>query len=379
MPNEMRILQVNSATGWSGGQAQVFFLAKGLMERGHKVWIACPENSVLKKRAQDAGILVEPVPMASEADIPSIKDLYKIMKRHGIQVVNAHKPLPFTLSSPAAFFAKVPVMVFSRRVSFELGRNPISRLKWKIFKLDGIIAVSQKIKQELLRFGYPEGMIEVIYSATDTELFKPGVKGARIRKELNIPKGAILVTKVANHFEWKGHMVFIDAAKKICDERENIYFLVVGNQTDFTPYMTRKVGAIGLQNRFFIWGYREDIPEIIAASDVTVNASITGEGLAGVLRESLAMKVPVVSTCVGGNPEVVLNEKTGLLVKPNDSELLKSAILRLLDEREFAKGLAEEGYKMVAEKFSIDAMVEKTERFYERLLSSRQRGRMIGK
>lgn len=364
----MRILQVNSSTGWSGGQAQVLFLAKGLKERGHDVWIACPKNSALAKKAEFLGISVEPVRMKSEADIFSVMSLYKMMKKHNIQIVNAHKPLPFTLSSIAASLAKVPVMVFSRRVSFELGRNPISRLKWKIFKLDGIIAVSQKIKDELVRFGYPQEMVELIYSATDTERFNPKVDGSRIRAELNLPKEAKLVTKVANHFEWKGHMVFIEAAKKISDERADIFFLAVGNQTDFTKDMLHKVKELGLQNRFFIWGYREDIPEIIAASDVCVNASIMGEGLAGVLRESLAMKVPVVSTSVGGNPELVIHEKTGLLVNPKSPESLKSSILKLLDDREYAKSLAEEGYKMVTEKFSIDAMVEKTIAFYSKLL-----------
>jgi len=369
MPERMRILQVNSATGWSGGQAQVFFVAKGLFERGHEVRIACPKESELARRAEAAGIPVDPISMRSEADIPSAFRLYRLMRKHGIQVVNAHKPQPFSLASPAAALARVHVMVYSRRVSFPLGRNPISRWKWRTFKLDGIIAVSHRIKDELVEFGYPPEKIEVIYSATDTERFAPHIDGSSIRAELGLPENARLVTKVANHLEWKGYFVFMDAAERICVMRDDVYFLAVGNRTSFTPRMMDRLDRSSMKDRFFAWGYREDVPEIIAASDVTVNASLGGEGLAGVLRESLAMKVPVVSTNVGGNPELVEHEKTGLLVEPGDSEALAEAIMRLLDQPELARALAQAGYEVVSDRFSIDAMVSKTEAFYRRLLS----------
>ncbi len=367
----MRILQVNSARGWSGGQAQVLFLTRGLLERGHEVIVACPAESELAKRSSACGIPVEPVPMRSEADIPSVVRLYRLMRKHRIQIVNAHKPQPFTLASPAASLARVPVVVYSRRVSFPLGRNIISRWKWRSFKLDGIVAVSQRIRDELIEFGYPPDRIEVIYSATDTDRFAPGVDGSGIRAELDLPEGARLITKVANHLEWKGHFVFMDAAERICRLRDDVYFLVVGNETSFTSRMRERLERSDMKGRFFIWGYREDVPEIIAASNITVNASVAGEGLAGVLRESLAMKVPVISTKVGGNPELVEHERTGLLVDSDDAEALADAIVRLLDDAELAASLAQAGHELVSKRFSIDAMVSQTEAFYERLLASR--------
>jgi glycosyltransferase involved in cell wall biosynthesis len=123
----------------------------------------------------------------------------------------------------------------------------------------------------------------------------------------------------------------------------------------------------GLGAAVTIWGYRDDVPEILAASRVSVDASYVGLGITGSLRESLAMETPVVATAVMGNPELVRHGETGLLVPPRDPEALADAILRLLDNTEWARATGRAGRRLVVERFSTRAKVERLEGLYRRL------------
>jgi glycosyltransferase involved in cell wall biosynthesis len=119
--------------------------------------------------------------------------------------------------------------------------------------------------------------------------------------------------------------------------------------------------------------YREDIPEILAASDVTVDASYEGHGLTGALRESLAVGTPVIATDVEGNPELVVHGHTGLLVQPRDVDGIASAIITLATEPEGRRAMGQAGHARVQERFSTTVKVERTEALYRRLLAARAR------
>jgi Glycosyltransferase len=110
---------------------------------------------------------------------------------------------------------------------------------------------------------------------------------------------------------------------------------VVGRIDDESYYrmVLEEVKQLGLEDDFIFLGHRDDIPEIIAASDVSVSASVEGEGLTGALRESLAMKKPVIATAVSGNPELIINGKTGWLVRPGDPKDLARALIEALNDQ----------------------------------------------
>ena len=133
--------------------------------------------------------------------------------------------------------------------------------------------------------------------------------------------------------------------------------------------MTAMVERFGLTGKVVQAGYRTDIPEIISALDISVNAPRAGEGLSGAVRESLAVGRPVVATDVGGNRELVRDGETGLLVPPDDPTALASALARFLDDRGLARRLASEGERFVRENLTVERMVEETERLYRRILA----------
>jgi glycosyltransferase involved in cell wall biosynthesis len=114
-------------------------------------------------------------------------------------------------------------------------------------------------------------------------------------------------------------------------------------------------------------GYRQDVPEIVAASDVIVLPSDRFEGVPQVILQSLAMGRAVVASPIGGIPEVVHHEKTGLLCPAGDSSAFADAIARLLADPDLRQRLGAAGRELVLSRYSSTAMCERTEAFYGRL------------
>ena len=254
-------------------------------------------------------------------------------------------------------------------MSFRPKDNLGSRLKYRNRFVTRIIAVSQAVKDVLVDYGVDAGRVEVIYSGSDPLRYRTGIDGGRVREELGIPPDAPLIGKVANFYHgWKGHDTFLAAAAIVAEERPTLRFLLAGHRTD-SDKMTAMVERFGLTGKVVQAGYRTDIPEIISALDISVNAPRTGEGLSGAVRESLAVGRPVVATDVGGNRELVRDGETGLLVPPDDPTALASALARFLDDRELARRLASEGERFVRENLTVERMVEETERLYRRILA----------
>jgi glycosyltransferase involved in cell wall biosynthesis len=119
-------------------------------------------------------------------------------------------------------------------------------------------------------------------------------------------------------------------------------------------------------------GFTEEVPAALAALDVVVCASLRGEGLTGALREALAMARPVVSSDVAGNRELVLNERTGLLVPPGDPAALAAAIARMLNDTELARNCAARGRQRVLELCTDDRRAVQVEWVYRELLQAPQ-------
>jgi len=363
----LRILQINSGEGWSGGQYQVLLLSKGLQERGHHVVVVGPPRSALAEKSAKEGLIVETVPMRGQWDFSAVLRLRGIMKRHRIQILNTHKPKPHTLALMAAITAQVPVVVATRRVSFPLRRHPFRWLKW-VAGVDKIIAVAKSVEESLIRSGVPSEKVITIYGAIDLKRFHPASPDPALRKELGIDEQTPVVGKVADYRPWKGYGVFLDAAAIILKEDPRVRFLAIGGKSDYFQEMQARARRLSIEKQVTFTGFRDDVERFYPLMNVSVNCATAGEGLPGVLRESLAMEIPVVATEVGGNGEVVMDGRTGRLIPSNDPAALAGAILSLLRDPETARRLGRQGRSLVEERFSIEAMVNQTEAVYQSLV-----------
>jgi glycosyltransferase involved in cell wall biosynthesis len=218
---------------------------------------------------------------------------------------------------------------------------------------------------------FPPEKIISIPTGTDLNRFNPDRVKGNIREELGIDQDTPLVGSISIIRTEKGYPYFLEAAQEILKVKPEARFLIVGYEPKGDT-LAQEVRRQGLDDRVFMPGLREDIPDILARLDVFVLCSLR-EAFGQAIAQALAMERPVVATNVGGIPELIKNNQTGLLVPPADSKALAKAILELLENRKKALKLGKNGRRLIEEKFSQKAMIDKIEVLYQELLYKRGR------
>ena len=177
--------------------------------------------------------------------------------------------------------------------------------------------------------------VRPIGNPVDLARFHPDVGGASVRAELGIAPDVLVVGMVAHLTPWKGHEEFLSVAAKVPGAR----FLVAGGSiyeteghAGYAERLQRRAVDLGLGGRVHFLGNRDDIPEILAASDVLVHCPTAPEPFGRAVAEAMAVGKPVVAARAGGLPEIVEHEVTGLLLPPGDVTACATAVTRLLSD-----------------------------------------------
>jgi len=361
----MRILQIYPKDDYFTGAAiQLRELAQQLAQRGHEVVVVTRPSEHWARLCSGGGLVHYALPMASEVDLASAWRLARILKTHQIDVVHAQKGKGRTLALLAGLLVRIPVLILNRGVSFPLDR--FQRLGYTTRRVTAIVAVCESIKQALVQSGVEAKKIEVIYSGTDTTRFHPGVDGAAVRRELGFTADDFVITQIGVR-SWKGNDDTVEAMTAVAAAAPHARLLIVGARNPDSLYAIAQQRRV--EGHVRIIGYREDIPEILAASDCCVDASYAGLGLTGTLREALAVGTPVVATDLEGNPELVVHGVTGLLVPPRRPDALARALLEIIGDRERARAMTMTGQARIESTFSTTAKALRTEALYARLLA----------
>jgi glycosyltransferase involved in cell wall biosynthesis len=338
----------------SGGSMQLALLVRCLIDAGAKVDVLFkkPQSGKIPNRAllSDLGVKIDefrPNRWYSPAQLANMRARLK----HGqYDIVHTHKGGDLSLVLLAGAGIEIPVLVNTRGVNFVLGAN---RFKYNSKKLDAVIAVSEQSKRVMVDCKVKPEKIHVIYGGVDTERFKPGGDRSRIRGEFGIAPDAMVFIVIANLLQQKGHLDYLEAAAALEKSHPGCRHLFAGSGKG--EQIRRKAKELGLADRVIFAGFRTDVPELLAASDVSVFPGFAGEGVSGVLRESLACEVPVITTDVGGNAELIEHQRYGLVVPMRNPAALSSAMQRLVDDPALSSQLAQDGRKFVLKNHSAES------------------------
>lgn len=373
----LRVVHIDTERTWRGGEAQLLHLAKGLSQRGHRQWIVGQPGSPLLERAGEEGLETVALKMSSEFSLTAIWRLARLFEEHRIQVIHMHTSHSVMLAGLAARWAGVPVRVMSRRVDFTrfhpsatTSGNPFRRFKYR-WNTDRIIAISKGVHNALVQDGIDPARVVVIYDACPLDLFDPTLPSEPFRREGGLGPDMPVIGNVAHFADHKGHRYLVEAAQQVIQREPRARFVLVGDG-DLRAVIEEQVKALGLDASVIFTGFRADIPQVLAAFDLFVLSSHM-EGMGSVLLEAMAMGRPIVATRVGGIPELIEDGVEGLLVPPRDPKALAGAILSLLadPDKRLRMGLA--GRRKVAQGFSVEQMVAKTEKVYLELFKAKQR------
>jgi glycosyltransferase involved in cell wall biosynthesis len=230
------------------------------------------------------------------------------------------------------------------------------------------------VKDWLVDQGYDEKRIAVIPNGIDLGRFSSPPPRDEALAGLDIPPDSPVVAVVSRLSRLKGLEQFLEAAAIVAARHPAVRFLVVGetnpSELEYLTELGARASRLGVNHRVRFTGLRADVPALLAHASVSVMPSLN-EALSNVLLESMAAGAPTVATRVGGTPEALDDEVTGLLVPPGDPRALAGAIGRLLDDPSLAARLGRAARQAVHERFSLDRMVRATEQLYLDLLAER--------
>jgi L-malate glycosyltransferase len=294
--------------------------------------------------------------------------LARHLKGHRIAIAHAFDFYTNLTLIPAARWAQVPVVIGSQRqlgdlLTWKQERAQAAVLRW----CDAVVCNSCAAARRLAELGLKESRLIVIENGLPPESFAETAPALpREGNELRVGMIARMNTPAKNH------RLFLGMAARLRARFPAALQFVLAGDGPLRPELERQAEALGLGGHILFLGDRRDVPAVLAALDVSVLPS-SSESLSNVILESMAAGVAVVASRVGGNCEL-LTEDRGVLVAPNDEEALAAAVERLLSDSGARANMGRNGRAFVRANFTIDRMRRRHEELYQELME-KKRGR----
>jgi glycosyltransferase involved in cell wall biosynthesis len=267
---------------------------------------------------------VEPVALMRPWYPPAVLAVWRRSRR--ATIVHAHDSQATALAAVARNLSPGLAVVCHRRVAFP-PRSVLAR-RWKYRRIDSWIAVSAEIASKLRHAGGFN--IRVVPSAIDIGSIPQhqGRRSAvRLRSELGIGPSSEVVGLVGALDPQKGHATLVAAAPRILQAMPETIFLCVG-EGRLSGRLRRHIRRAGLDGAFRLTGFRRDVLALMGLCTVVIAPSLHGEGSSAVLKEAMALGVPVIASGLPGNLEVL--DGAGIAIPPNNSESLADAVIGLV-------------------------------------------------
>ena len=233
---------------------------------------------------------------------------------------------------------------------------------------DRIITVSKETMKYVLSLGADKTKTSVIHNGVDINRFHPMNK-EESRKQLELPTDRKIILSVRRLVYKNGLGTLIESVPPVAQKHPDILFVVAGKGPS-RKLIENRIKELKTQNNIKLAGFVPDnqLSTIYAAADQFVLPSASGEGLPLVLLEAMSTGLPVIATAVGGTPEIVTQNKNGVLIPPKNPTAMADAILTLLENKNLALSIGEAARKTIEQKFSWEENVRQLEKIYKELL-----------
>lgn len=384
-PNIMRVMDLRGCYKGGGGpdktvlnsaaqhDSERLYLIVTYIKQPHDHEFQIPE---MARKAGVKHLMV--VPDRSFIDWKCIRELKRIASEHRLDVVHAHDDktmlyawlLRFVVPHIKIMYTCHSHSVYSRDQfsSLKLFLSFKLRQKIQIFLmqryLKPILTVSDDTKKRLVTNGLADREVEVLHNGIDLKFWQRSLARPVLREELEMAPGCFLVGTVARITYDKDLPTLYRVAQEVIKRNLKVRFVIVGDgYGDELAQAKKEVARLGLEQVVSFTGHRTDLRDLYVSFDLFLMTSLT-EGLPNALLEAMAMGVPVVSTSVGGIPEVLEDGNGGFLSHVGDAAGLAGHVLRLFDDPELLRRFGIACRKRIEEKFSFEHRVRKMEEYY---------------
>ena len=347
-----------------GSERQFTVLARNISESAFQIHLGCVSRR--GPLADQVGDVPEFPLGGSLYGWQSLRTRIKLsryLRRHHVQVAHGFDFYANLTLIPAARFARVPVIIGSHRQLGDLLTPAKVRAQTAAFRwCDAVVCNSQAATDRLAAAGVPREKLVIIGNALPTAALEPA-PAALPRRPGTLRVG--MVARMNAHY--KNHAGFLRIAAQIHQRMPDVEFLLAGDGP-LRPELEQQATALGLADRAIFLGDRRDIPAVLASMDVAVLTS-DSESLSNAIIEAMAARLPVIAYKVGGNAELV-NDERGGLVRQNENDFA-NAICRLLSAPHLRRQQGDNGRRFVEETFNLDRIRRQYQDLYRALLEEK--------
>lgn len=352
-------------------------LMRAQQREGFEVHLACAEGPDLAP-VQAEGIQTHPIDFRRSFDViahrRSYAQLTKLLREDDFTVVHAHTPVAAMLTRPAARRAGVPVVLYTAHgFYFHEGMRPWTR--WAHIQIerfcqrfaDFLFTQSEEDWATALRTGIaPPKRALAIGNGVEVARFAPQQwdppQLKQLRESLGLSKGPV-VTVIGRLVREKGYFELLDAFAKVIEQIPDASLLAIGSQLSSDhdgagEAIRQKAAALGINENVIFAGLRDDVPQLLALSDVFCLPSWR-EGMPRSIIEAMAAGLPVVATDIRGCREEVIEGETGRLVPVRDANALSEALVGLLNDESRRRQMGQAGQTRARQLYDEQVVIEK--------------------
>jgi len=364
----LTIAHVLSSFGTGGQERVALDLARRQRAQGHRVValaLADPPSGPMAALFEAADVATGTVTKLGPSFDPTLAvRLARTLAAHQVDVVHTHNPHALVYGAPAAALCTKACLHTKHGINPDPARRLwLRRAAARV--LDAFVAVTPRLARVATsNHECDPTQLHVVPNGIDTQLFSLDLEARRrIRAELGIPEQAWVVGSVGRLAPEKHQSLLIDAMAPMLEPRRHL--VLVGDGPERAALLARAQATLRPELVHFT-GARSDVSSLLSAFDVFALTS-DSEGLPLVLLEAMAMGLPVVSTSVGGIPDLIEHERTGFLVEPDNCSELTRQLICLSTRPQAALDAASAGRRLVVQRHSIERMAGEYERLYTRV------------
>lgn len=372
----MKILKTCFSNSWGGLEIYSLTTIQKLNERGIDTTLLSLTQAPIIQEARTHHINTETIDNAAYLNPSGVKKIITLLKKENFDLIHCATSKDLWLVVPALKLVKLntPLLMTKHMGSYIVKKDILHRFIYR--RVNIAIAISNVIAKNLIDTTplKPE-KIKLLHNGIDTKSFDPAKHDRnKVRSEFGINDDELLIGMTARFSPGKGHEEFIAAAKILCNDYNNLKFIIVGKasrgEDEYENKIREAAHQAGIFDKIIFTGFRKDISDILAAMDIFVFPS-HAEAFGIALIEAFSMAKPNVCSASDGVLDIAIDCQTSLLFNKQSAEDLAIKLKRLIDDRNLREKLGKNARLRAVEHFDIEIFTDRLISIYKETLNEK--------
>ena len=369
--SEQRILLSINVRWWNAEAAYAVNLARGLLEKGCRVWMIVNQDSPVQKKAEKYGIpVITNIQLDALSPLSHFFNFRKILRlidTQNIQLINSFKSNGSFLFSLVRYLRPHLTYIKTRGEARAPLQHFVNRKLYGVGACDGIIAVGSPVKKWLQELKLEGQRLGIVHYGESPISRQPDSTRESVRRDFNIPAESNVLTLLGRTQRVKGHQLLLDSMRQFKNEPFHLIFLVkdLDEFPEELQQLQHSITEYGLQQQVTILGFQEDLARLLSITDIGVIPSLSSEVNCRVAVEFFSLGIPVLAFPTGTLPDLIRDRENGYLTEDKKESALVEGIQWMSSDKKRLRRMGIEAHKNYLEFYTLEKMTHETLQFYD--------------